>query len=469
MLWKRPTGTVTPKTKVTKTTGRAKLIDSTRQEDALTNNWALTNSTSLHNVVDMFFLAWAARNMSEVEIIRIWIKALTEDKELAFRCLFWARDIRGWAGERRFFRTIWNSLDKEDIKHYEQFVSTYGRWDDLHDTSLDYLVEKFREGNEKEIGLLAKWTPRKGKVFEYIRKALWLSPKEFRKILVENTNVVEQLMSFRQWGEIDYGKIPSQAFNKYKKAFYRNDQSRFEAFFTEKPEQIKSDTLFPYQLYESRQKRENTKVIDAQWNNLPNYVGDGKSFLPVCDVSGSMSGQPMAISVSLWVYLSERNKSSFKDAFITFSERPTMQYLKGTVSQRFSQLERAHWDMNTDLVKVFSLILDTAVRDNLTQADMPDSILIISDMEFDSACGRHTNYQHLQVMYNNAGLKMPNIVFWNVNGRPWNSPVKYNEKWTALVSGASPAIMKSLLGWEDMTPIWIMLKTLNSERYLSIK
>lgn len=464
MLWKRPTTVSTPKTAT-----KSKLVDATRQNDALTANWAITNSTSLHCVVDMFFLAWASRNMSETEILRVWLKAYTEDKELAFRCLFRARDIRGWAGERRFFRTIWNSLDKEEIKHYEQFVSTYGRRDDLHETSLDYLVEKFREGNEQEIGLLAKWTPRKGKVFEYIRKALWLSPKEFRKILVENTNVVEQLMSFKQRDSIDYGKIPSQAFNKYKKAFYRNDQARFEAFFTKEPEQIKSNTLFPYQLYDSYNRWEDKKVIDAQWNNLPNYVWEGKSFLPVCDVSGSMSGQPMAISVSLWVYLSERNKSSFKDAFITFSWRPTMEYLRGTATQRFSQLERAHRDMNTNLIAVFSLILNTGIKNWLKQEDMPDSILIISDMEFDSACGRHSNYQELEILYIQAWYKMPNIVFWNVNGRPWNSPVKYDKNWTALVSWASPAIMKSLLWWGDMTPIWIMLKTLNSERYLPIK
>jgi hypothetical protein len=63
---------------------------------------------------------------------------------------------------------------------------------------------------------------------------------------------------------------------------------------------------------------------------------------------------------------------------------------------------------------------------------------------------------------------MPNLVFWNVNGRVGNSPVKYDTKWTALVSGASPSIIKSLLGWEDMTPMGIMLKTLNSERYAAI-
>lgn len=182
-----------------------------------------------------------------------------------------------------------------------------------------------------------------------------------------------------------------------------------------------------------------------------------------------MSGLPMSISVSLWVYLSERNQSSFKDAFITFSENPVMQYLQGTVTQRFRQLNRAQWDMNTDLMKVFSLILNTAVRDNLTQKDMPDSILIISDMEFDEACWGRTNYQTIKVMYESAALKMPNIVFWNVNGRVWNSPVKYNEAGTALVSWASPAIIKSLLGWEDMSPIGIMMKTLNSERYLPIK
>lgn len=457
------------------------LVNGARQHDSFTANWAVTHSTSLHNVLDLFFIAWASRTMSENDILKMRERAYIEDKQLAMRCLFWARDVRGWAWERRFFRIIFSSLSDDDRQKYRQFVGEYGRFDDLFKTQnkrflttdlIDNLIEIFKD--KDKVWLACKWIPRKWIVFETIRKQLKLTPKEFRKYLVANTNVVEQQMSAKKWNEIEYNKIPSQAFHKYKKAFYRNDETRFTAFIEDKPEQIKSWTLFPYQLYQSRNNNRysvenNDQVTNIQWNNLPNYITGDESFLPMCDVSSSMSWLPMDISVSLWVYLSERNKSVFKDAFITFTSNPTMQYLQGTACQRFNQISWAV-GYDTNLQKAFELVLDTAKRNNLKQEDMPTSILVISDMEFnDSDVWWLTNYEAIQQQYETAWYKMPRLVFWNVNGREWNVPVNMSQEWVALISGASPAIMKWLLGWEDFTPIWIMLKTLNSERYEQIK
>lgn len=455
----------------------SKFINAARQHDSTTANGAVTHSTSLHSVVDMFFLAWASRNMDEKDIIATRTRAVVEDKVLAFKCLFRARDIRGWAGERRFFRTIWNNLSIEDIHHYQHLVAEYGRFDDLDKNSYNYLATLFKEKDHPQFGLLCKRTPRKWFAFEHIRKALGIKPKEFRKLLVEHTNVVEQLMSVKAWDSIDYAKIPSQAFQKYKKAFMRNDEERFQMFLDTKADTIKSATLFPYQLYQSYHRWENKQVINEQWNNLPNYVTEWQSFIPVCDVSGSMTSgywskwtvTPMDISVSLGVYLSERNKSVFKDAFITFSSTPKMEYLKGTAVQRFNQLERAHRDMSTNIQGVYELILRTALENNLSQEDLPQNIIIISDMEFNSAGWRNTNHEAAVKKFQAAGYKLPNLIYWNVNGRTGNSPVSYDTNGTALISGASPAIIKQLLGWEDMTPLGICLKTLNSDRYKQVE
>jgi hypothetical protein len=205
----------------------------------------------------------------------------------------------------------------------------------------------------------------------------------------------------------------------------------------------------------------------AQWINLPDYVGEG-SFLPVCDVSGSMLGLPMEISVSLGVYLSERNKGLFKDAFITFSEDPKLQYLTGNVIERFNQLNRAEWGMSTNLQAVFDLVLNKAIENRLSQSDLPETILIISDMEFNSACRNRTNFEVIQDKFEAAGYKMPKLAFWNVNGREGNVPVSADTKDVALISGASPAIVKNVLAGKDFTPKGIMLETLLSERYEKI-
>lgn len=452
------------------------LINAMRQKDALTANGALTNSTSLNAVVDMFFLAGASRTMSEQNIINVFVKAYAENPTLAVKCLFWARDVRGGAGERRFFQVIMKYLSTTDEKNYINLLGhtpEYGYWKDVFTLStptpilLEWMENELASSNSS---LLAKWFPRRGVWFSSMHKHLGITPKQFRKMIVEKTKVVETAMCNKEWNAIEYSKIPSQAFQKYKNAFKRNDESRFTDFINavvKGEAKVNSSTLFPYQLFQSFEKGLDSNALIAQWNNLPDYVGEG-SFLPVCDVSGSMYGLPMEISISLGVYLSERNKSVFKDAFITFSQTPKLQYLKGNVVERFNQLRRAEWGMNTNLQAVFNLVLSKAKQNNLSQSDLPENILIISDMEFDSACGSRTNFEVIRDEFEAAGYKMPKLTFWNVNGREGNVPVSADTKDVALISGASPSIVKNVLAGKDFTPKGIMLETLLSERYEKI-
>lgn len=452
------------------------LLNAMRQHDSETANGAVTHSTSLNAVVDMFFIAGASRQMTEQSIINVFVKAFDQDPVLAIKCLFWARDVRGGAGERRFFQVIMKHLIKsipyeELVDQLMVLVPEYGYWKDVFQLerptpdNLDWLVRQLDENPNK--ALLAKWWPRRGEWFSHGHKFAKMTPKEFRKKLVELTKVVETDMCNKEWTNINYSHVPGQAFQRYKKAFLRNDESRFTQFITKAVKgetKVNSSTLFPYQLYQSFYRGEDKNSIIAQWNNLPDYVGEG-SFLPMCDVSGSMTGLPMDISVSLGVYLSERNKSIFKDAFLTFSGIPELQVLKGTVIDRFNQLRTAHWAMNTNLTAAFELILNKAKKADLPQSDMPDTILIISDMEFDPAWMGKTNYETIQMMYENAGYVAPKIAFWNVKGREGNVPVNAKASNVALISGASPAIVKNVLAGKDFTPQGIMLETLNSERY----
>ncbi len=207
--------------------------------------------------------------------------------------------------------------------------------------------------------------------------------------------------------------------------------------------------------------------VEAQWQNLPNYMENNEfQILPVCDVSGSMAGLPLDISVSLGIYISERNEGLFKDAFVTFSAQPAVQYLKGSFAQRVQQLEKAQWDMNTNLQATFDLILSKAVQNRIPHNEMPDMILIISDMEFDYACRGQTNFQAIEGKYKAAGYERPNIVFWNVNARQdKNVPVKYDQNGTALISGASPTILKGLLSGTIFNPVSIMKNVIDNERY----
>jgi hypothetical protein len=459
------------------------LVNGCRQEDALTANGAVTNSTSLNSVLDLFFIAGASRTMSEKDIQKMLTKAWVEDKLLTAKVIFWAGDIRGGAGERRFFRIAikWLSEQSDDVftKNFK-LVPEYTRWDNLFAFKDNGLVMNFIfQALKDKNGLLAKWLPRKKQYDNFaaaFRSHFELSPEAYRKTIVALSKTIEQQMSKKNWTAIKYDSVPSVAFKKYRKAFFRNDETRFKSFLeaVEKGEKtIKAGAIFPHDIIKAYigqydHSAETKRAIEAQWKCLPDYLADSdERMLPICDVSGSMSGMPILISVALGLYLSERNRSIFKDAFVTFSEHPTMEYLKGTVCQRIDQLQKAAWDMNTDLNAVFDLLLSKAVSNNLSAADMPTTLLIISDMEFDN-CGHLTNYKNIVEKYEAAGYVVPKIVFWNVNGREGNVPVACKTPNVGLVSGASPSIVRSVLSGETITPVSIMLRTLNTERYAAV-
>lgn len=472
-----------------------KFIEVMSTKDTYTANGAVTNSTSLSSCLDLFFLAGACRNERPENIEAKLTAAYIEDKIKTLKIIFWAGDIRQGAGERRFFKLALNWLNKnhqEDLHNYLKYVPEYSRWDVLFELAtenekvLEFIYETLAcincELRSSTHGLLCKWLPRKKQYNNLalkLQKRLGFTPRQYRKLLVDGTKVVEQQMCAKEWLNINYAHVPSVAINKYRQAWYRNDQERFEKYLEDVKSgksKINASVIFPHDIVKSSvgwQRQPLTESQIVQWNNLPNYLeGKTNSIIPVCDVSGSMEcggGLPMAISVALGLYISERNEGVFKDAFITFSQRPKMQYLKGDVNERIQQLSRAEWGYNTDLIAVFDLILDKAQQNNLKQSDLPETILVISDMEFDEAnYNRGTNFEVVKRAYSYSGYTIPKIVFWNVNGRAGNLPVTMRDENVALISGASPSIIKAVLS-NDIDPIKVMNNIIETERYSFIK
>jgi hypothetical protein len=340
----------------------------------------------------------------------------------------------------------------------------------------------------------AKWMPRKGLVAAKLRNFLEMSPKQYRKTLVDLTNVVETQMCANEWGSIDFGKLPSVASARYQKAFWKRNEAGYKSYIASLQRgeaKINAGAVYPYDVTKSLQ-RGNADVAIEQWKALPNYMeGSEDRILPVVDTSGSMSssagGNPnvscMDVSVSLGLYISERNTGAFKDAFVTFSAEPQLQILKGNLRDRFAQLQRADWGYNTDLVKVFDLILDQATRHSVPESEMPTKILILSDMEFDEANNPRVEWEtkHVPTKWNptaqemieqkyvDAGYKMPSIVYWNIQSRGNNIPVAFDKTGTALISGFSPSILKSVVKGEITSPQGIMDETIMSSRYEAIQ
>jgi hypothetical protein len=294
-------------------------------------------------------------------------------------------------------------------------------------------------------------------------------------------------MCSKSFSEIDYSKVPSLAAARYQSAFIKNDRDRYVAYLAElqKPKgestaKINAAAVYPYDVVKSL-NRGVWEVAVEQWKALPDFLeGSNEMILPLVDVSGSMetsvnkvgSFTCMDVSVSLGLYISERNKGPFQDCFITFSESPELQKLSGNLKERFGQLKSSEWGMSTDLIAAFSLILDQAVKHSVSQDEMPSKVLILSDMEFNAAVDKdQTAINAIREKYEASGYQMPSVIFWNLQSRNGGSniPVRFDEDGTALISGFSPSIMKSLLGGKKITPVDIMYETINSPRYEAVK
>ena len=497
---------------------------------SVTENGAVGYRTTGKELLDLNFAVASLRKMSDQEVANRFMKAFCEDKLLAMKWLFYARDIRGGVGERRLFRVVLKNLvrsNPEMVIPVINLIPEYGRYDDLWclldnaeaAKAVCKIVDK-QLGQDwvnmaagKPISLLAKWMPSinasSAQTKEYgkkLCKALDMTEREYRKALSKlrkYLDVVEVKMSDKNWSEIKYEAVPSRANLIYNSAFLRNDESRRREYLSklEKGEtKINAGTLFPHDIVHKYMSRNswyggtslNAKdaAIEALWKALPNTVKDCGNTIVVADGSGSMmhtvdhnsSVTALEVANALAIYFAERSSGQFKDKYITFSERPQFVDMSNCNSLH-AKLQKAlsHGEVaNTNVEKVFDLILTTAVNNNMAQEDLPQNVLIISDMEFDSCavCGDSTRWNYsrptaklfdvIAQKYAAHGYKLPRLVFWNVNSRTGTIPVKENDMGVALVSGFSVNIAKMVMSGKT-DPYECLLETLNSERYAPVE
>lgn len=485
---------------------------------SITENGAIGYKTTKHSLLDMNFKVASYRKKTDFEILADWHLAYSEDPVMAIKWLFYARDVRGGLGERRLFRVIFNDLATNNstvAKKLLKLIAEYGRYDDLvvlYDVpavkkdvvkiiyeTLSSDVDKMN--SDKSITLLAKWLPsintsnnevvaRANK----LAKDLELTPRQYRKTLSalrKYLAVVETKMSAKEWAEINYEAVPSNANVKYNNAFLRNDEERRRAYLgaLEKGEaKINSSVLYPHDIvnkymacggWYSSVKSTKDAALEAMWKGLPNLCTENT--IVVADGSGSMtskvSGNISALDVAnaLAIYMAEHCTGEFHNKYITFSSRPQFVKLPGT-SLRDNLMEACRHNecSNTNIEATFDLILQTAVNNKMSQEDLPKNVLIISDMEFDSAsrCGYYGKpnaslFATIERKFKNAGYKMPRLIFWNVNSRTCTIPVKENELGVALVSGFSVNIVKMVMG-NSLDPYELLCEILNGERYVPV-
>jgi hypothetical protein len=493
-----------------------------------TENGAIAHKTTKSSIVDFFATAGAMRTRNERDIITMFNKAFSEDALIAMKMLYYFRDISKGQGERRLFKVIIKYLAetqtetmKKNIKH----IASFGRFDDLFSMLgtpcekcvLELIKEQFYSDLKSDTpSLLGKWLKSENassketkRIAKKVMSYLGISPKEYRKSLTflrKKINIIETKLSEKKYEEINYLHVPSCANKKYHKAFWRNDEERYREFIEAaikgkdkngKEVKINTKALYPYEIIRDILKNHNDSYLrynkfrtktnldinsiqksismDALWKNLPDYVnGSMQNALAIIDTSGSMTCNdylPMSVALSLGIYFGERNQGRFANHFITFSERPKLVEIKGTdIATKVHDIMRYEEVSNTNIKAVFDLLLNTAIKENLPQEELPEKLFIISDMQHDSATSginRDTKrlMDYVKESWDKAGYKFPKLVYWNVDAKKDSYPMTIDDSGVQFVSGCSPVIFTNLLKDKFMSPLELVLDVVDTERY----
>lgn len=481
----------------------------------VTENGADAYKSTMNFVLDMFAFGGAYRQRSDADVITLFQNALLQDEALAMKCLFWIRDVRGGAGERRFFRVAMNWLAKQhpDIARRNlEHVPEYGRFDDLYvfidtplqDEAMTMLSRQLLADMVVEFPSLAgKWakscnasSKESRRLGEITRSYMNMTPREYRRVLSslrERLNVLERLMSGKRFDEIDFSKLPSVAGMRYSHCFSTREElkERYAEFMANTETKVNAATLFPYDCAVKALKVEympcgsiEREAVNKFWANLPDYIGDNdaSNFMCVCDTSGSMTWaptnpKPIDVATSLSIYFAERAKGPFHNHYISFASRPQLIEITGRdFVEKVNRIRRADLCDNTNLEAVFDLLLNLA-KQGVPAEDFVKNLFIISDMEIDQAsrefrstygdeAKRNRQFKSLMERIRahweeNTRIPFPRLYYWNVNAR--HDTVLSLGPDVSYISGASPAILKQVMSgktnWE------LCLETLLSDRY----
>lgn len=473
-------------------------------DQTYTENGGLTYVSSGSACLDLFASAGALRSAGKERIAELVRRAFAEDRTLTMKILFFGRDVREGLGERRFFRIALQTLAweaPEAVKRNLSYVPELGRYDDLfclwdtpcEQAMLEVIIDQLRVDQAahqtgQAVSLLAKWLPSvnasslttiaQGK---RLARALGLTQQAYRQLLTTlraDIDILEDRLRQKDY-TFDYAKQPGQAMLKYRQAFLRNDGERYSAYLEQVragKAVLKTGTLYPYEVIRpclGRLSAAERQALETTWRALPDYAGT-ENALVVADGSGSMYGwnnaQPALVALSLAIYFAQRNNGPFHDHFITFSMRPKLVEIKGAdIYEQVRCCAGYNEAANTDLQAVFELLLRTACDHHLPQEELPQTLYIISDMEFDSCAANAgaTNFELAKARYAKAGYHLPKVVFWNVAAHQAQQPVRQNEQGVVLVSGCSPKVFELALSGET-TPYHYMLEILGAERYAAI-
>lgn len=498
-----------------------------KNEKTTTTNGAISYKTSGSALVDLNNSVPKLRksainylstgDLRELDVIySLFKKSSHESVNYTLKWLMYLRDINQGMGERSSYRLILLQIANNIPDLIFSLLNTgklekLGRFDDLifvwdkttNDDSKKFILAYLKtqlgqdvvyHRNGESVSLLAKWMPSENtssrktrKLATRLRKALKISTKDYRKILTalrKNIDVVECKMSNNAWSEIDYPHVTSKANLIYHNAFLKHDGERRTEYLeslSKGDTKINANKMFLYDIvnkYEAHRygyKEGVDDTLEALWNaqDVPKSYND---ILVVRDGSGSMMCSAFGTNVtvldiadSLTVYTAQHNKSeAFKNKFITFSSRPEIVDLSDcdTLFSKLEKLGEYNDYTTTNVESVFNLILDTAVKNNLKQEELPSTVLVVSDMQFNGAMRADsediTLFEGIANKFKAHGYSLPKMVFWNVSEYNNTIPLQKNANGLVLMSGFSKNNIDMILQ-DNLAPLEVLKAELDAK------
>lgn len=452
------------------------------------------------------------------------------------------------------FQNMIRMTYEDDHSTTMEFRNTiYNIWVDQLKKDVDTL--KCNNGN---ISLASKYFPKEGrsldkkyKVCEQMARVyfndyqtlketiLKRMRKEVISPLTKEIGIIERMMSNDEWDMIKFNLVPGRCLSINRKAFMNvkkdntqrsNDETRIQCSknFSDHMNRAKDGNavvhgkqMFLHEIidkymyggsYSMNVKQlspDENLMVNAQWNDhkahyeemVKNGSGLERTFV-LADFSGSMAGDPIKVAASMAIMISSLLPKPWKNKFISFESSPqVLEIPDGDLYKKVKYVMSSPWGGNTDFIAAIQLILKVGIDNKLRRNEMPDKLIVVSDMQFDSACGHSrtryyeglnywggnnheldinndTTHEWIKKAFDSAGRQIcgepwepPKIVYWNVRDSMGGFPVQSNTPNTQMLSGFSLDLLKLVLDNGDLdtmvkdTPYQTMLKAVRNERY----
>jgi hypothetical protein len=435
---------------------------------ALTENGAVSYSTTQEPIVDLIFSSVRAKSREDVEPrIPTFDSCMESYPELTLKALFYIRDCRGGKGEKTLFHILMQRfIEKtkpENMDVLMGWIVQYGSWLDLFRIEglpyTQFVCKQLKRDleameNGGNVSLCAKWIPSEGSkhdtgVYNRLTRAYYGRGRFvwrkgcFRKLVIvplrNHIDILETKMSQSRWSDINYSKLPSKARISHMKCFAKRDGDRWAKYLSDVKKgkaKMGTDVLNAYEIVEKRDE-----ILWRQFvKNMKERSGPiEQTCISMIDMSGSMTSpvpgtkiECRDVAISMALLLSELSDPSMRGHFIRFSYDSTpyeidMDLPLSTITDIIGS-ENA---LNTNLKSAFENLIKKY------QNNMPKYVFIFSDMQFDQIddSNSDTNMGEIEKMFRTAEIERPTIVFWNVSSRGVDYPAINTTSNVILMSG----------------------------------